>query len=157
MVNDESLWQNLVKTHLSLSQHLKEFFSNQVDRITILREAFERGEIATALYAISYMESEEIYKIFDKILYMSTAHGYAGTIRKIILSLPRDWVLQNIENVAEPFLIDATEDEYRRFLELYINLDKGLASRLVKRAIAHPDLDIQEAGRDFQNVITKLD
>ncbi len=42
-----------------------------------------------------------------------------------------------------------TDDEYRRFLELYELLDKNLLSDLANRAAASSDPDTREAGEDF--------
>ncbi len=69
--------------------------------------------------------------------------------RDAILSLPSDWVLARIEQVSEPYLLTGTHEEYRRFLELYQELDHPLTLALAQRAASHPDPDIREAGEDF--------
>jgi hypothetical protein len=79
----------------------------------------------------------------------SFSHGSIQAVRKLILSLPRDWVLSRIEEVAEPILRSGDYDEYRRLLELYFELDRELASRLAARARAQEDEDVREAGEDF--------
>ncbi|WP_254174517.1 hypothetical protein [Planktothrix pseudagardhii] len=61
--------------------------------------------------------------------------------------------MNNIENAAEEVLADGTDEEYRRLLELYINIDDHLTERLVKRALSHEDEDIREAGEDFQKYL----
>jgi hypothetical protein len=45
--------------------------------------------------------------------------------------------------------VNGTYDEYRRFLELYIEIDTELTKKLAMRAIQSPDFDIREAGEDF--------
>ena len=50
---------------------------------------------------------------------------------------------------VEPYLCTGSYDEYRRFLELYRALDRELAWKLARRAAAHGDEDIREAGEDF--------
>jgi hypothetical protein len=63
--------------------------------------------------------------------------------------MPRDWVLDRIEGVVEPLLTGATDDEHRRFLELFEILDHELTLRFARRAAAHPDRDIREAGEEY--------
>jgi hypothetical protein len=73
--------------------------------------------------------------------------------REAILSLPKTWLLANIEKSAEGLLADGTDEEYRRLLELYIKIDDRLTEKLVKRALQHEDADIREAGEDFQEYL----
>jgi hypothetical protein len=40
-------------------------------------------------------------------------------------------------------------EEYRPLLELYSLFDRDLTVRLARRAAAHDDTDIKEAGEDF--------
>jgi hypothetical protein len=47
-------------------------------------------------------------------------------------------------------LENGTYEEYRRLLELYIDIDLSVGQRLVKRALEHEDPDIREAGEDMQ-------
>ena len=66
-----------------------------------------------------------------------------------ILSIPRDWVLEHIEELVQP-IVEAEDDyEYRRLFEVYEKLDKTLAHELAQRALASPDSAISEAGEDF--------
>ena len=148
--NNVTIWHHLVESHMTFSQALKEFFAEGVDRISLIRDAFQQGDIATALYVAPYMTTEELCQIFNDLMYLSTAPGYADAVRKIILSLPKEWVLSNIEEVVESILLqDATENEYRRILELYIELDHQLTYSLAQRARNHSDEGIKEAGNDF--------
>ena len=78
----------------------------------------------------------------------SFGHGSIEAVRDLILSLPRDWVINDIEREAEPLLQKGDYDEHRRFLELYELLDADMTQRLARRAAANPDPDIREAGED---------
>ena len=60
---------------------------------------------------------------------------------------------QDMEALAEPLLADGTDDEYRRFLELYSELDNDLARKLAQRAAQHIDLHVREAGEDFLTIL----
>ena len=69
--------------------------------------------------------------------------------REALLALPQMWLLEHIEEDAEP-LIQLNDDwEYRRLLELYSMLDNMLARKLALRSIDNPDIGIREARQDF--------
>jgi hypothetical protein len=65
------------------------------------------------------------------------------------LSLPREWVITNIEQFVEPLLEQGTYDEYRNVLALYWELDHKMMIGLAQRAMMNSDPDIREAGEDF--------
>lgn len=69
--------------------------------------------------------------------------------RKAILSLPRDWLLLNIERYAEPLLQLEDEWEYRRLAEIYEQLGRDLARHLALRGLASQDGGIREAAQDL--------
>lgn len=54
----------------------------------------------------------------------SYVNGFAEECRDLILDLPRDWVMGNIEFEIEKMLIDGGYEEYRCLLELCYKLDK---------------------------------
>lgn len=152
---DEELWRRVAENHKAFSLSLMEFFSDGVDRVSLIRHALMRGERATALYVAPSMKPEELILLFDEwVLLASFSHGGIKVARDVILSLPREWVLRNVERAAEPLLQSGTYDEYRRLLELYSDLDHGLALKLARRAATSPDEDIREAGDDFLRLLT---
>ena len=69
--------------------------------------------------------------------------------RKALLALPRMWLLEHIEEDAEPLIQLNDEWEYRRLLELYSMLDNMLARKLALRGINNSDIGIREACQDF--------
>lgn len=76
--------------------------------------------------------------------------------RQGILSLPRDWVIQHIEDLAEPLLQADDVYEWRRLMEVYDDLDEDLMKRLALRAISHSNPEIKEVGEDYsENILTK--
>jgi hypothetical protein len=130
-----------------------EFRSADVDRVALMKHAFEYGYAryrATAVRMLEYLTPVELEAIFpDLIVLASWAHGGIRRVRDLILSLPRGWVIERIESAAEPLLMHGTDEEYRRFLELYADLDHDLALRLASRAETHPDDCIREVGEEF--------
>lgn len=149
--HDIEVWRKLVETHSAFLAASREFFTEGVDRVALVREALRDGKDKfTACHVLTQMQASELEGLFDALVeWASTGHSLIHVFREAILSLPREWVLANIEEAAEPCLRDGTCDEFRRFLELYIRLDHDLTLRLAQRASAHPDADIHEAGRDF--------
>lgn len=79
----------------------------------------------------------------------SFSHGQIDTVRELILSLPLDWLKTNIRTFAQPILLDGGDEEYRRVLELYRQLDPGLMADLARRAALSDDPDIAEVGAEF--------
>ena len=107
-------------------------------------------ERATALQVFPYLTADEQLQAFPDLVFLaSSAHGSLGVVRNAILALPRDYVLNNVEKEAEGYLRDVTYDEFRRFLELFWLLDRGMTRRLAERAAGQIDADIREAGVDF--------
>ena len=108
----------------------------------------------TALYIARWLSADELMQVFGELVRLASfAHGSVQTVRDLLLSLPREWVLTHIEEAAEPQLHDGTYDEYRRLLELYIQLDHDLTLKLARRALMHSDPGIREAGEDFLDIL----
>ncbi|QDT30694.1 hypothetical protein Enr10x_60620 [Gimesia panareensis] len=88
----------------------------------------------------------------------STAHSSIYKNRAVIKLMPRRWVIKHIEPIVNQILTDETDpylktepDEYyRRFAELYDELDDGLLERLLDRAAQHDDPDVKEVAEDFR-------
>jgi hypothetical protein len=153
--HDLEVWGHLVEGYSAWMNASKEFFAEGVDRVALVRRALRdgKGKFA-AIQVLRSLKTQELQSLFDDLVeWSSTGHGTVHVFREAILSLPRQWVLSRIEGVAEPLLRDGTYDEYRRFLELFIELDRDLALRLARRAAAHPDADIREAGSDFLAIL----
>jgi hypothetical protein len=64
--------------------------------------------------------------------------------------MPREWVLERIEQVAAEALDLSDYWEYRRLLELADLLDAALVRRLVPIGLTSAVPDVREAAEDFQ-------
>lgn len=155
MKDNNEMWDRLVKSHLQFTQLLQQFFLLDVDRTSMLKEGFRKGDIATALYVLPYLPINEQSLLLDELLLFVTSPGYSDAAKKILLSLPRDWLLANIEQASKSILISSDESDYRLLFELYLMLDVNLASNLAKKALEHSNKDIQEAGNDFMERISR--
>jgi hypothetical protein len=144
-------WRRYTESYAAFSLASTALTAPGLDRVEMVRDALRTGrDVMAACRVIGAMNPEELKQLFDVLVeWASTGHGLVHVFRDAILSLPREWVFARIEDAAEPFLQEGTYDEYRRFLELYVDLDRGLTLKLARRAAAHEDEDIREAGEDY--------
>lgn len=80
----------------------------------------------------------------DLVAYASYAHGFTEASRDLILGLPREWVLLNIEKVAAPILKNGSHEEYSAFLDLYKLISPSLFDSLIRRCAMSDDFEIRE-------------
>lgn len=149
------VWHDLNLHFHGLMKARLRFFAKDVDRVALIRFALEKVHVSTVMYIAPSLNELERQQLFPEWLEnASCLHGYALAARDVILSLPREWVIANVEELAEPFLQDGTEDEYRRMLELYRALGaKDLVEKLARRATKHQDWEVREAGQDFLDAL----
>jgi hypothetical protein len=142
-------WESLVDAHSNYVLRLQSFLSQGVDRVEILRQHLCGKDRATAIKVSKYLSISEKMALFENWIFLASfANGFIDYVRETILSFPKDWVLSRIEAEAEKYLAEGTYDEYRRFLELYYELDLNLTKKLALRAVESDDFDIREAGED---------
>lgn len=151
---DESdkLRQDLVSSFRAYTEALGKFLSEGVDRVSLIREIM-REDRNVALKLAEYLSESEHKQLFDVWVAGASHHKYVSMYRKFITALPRDWVLERVEDAAEPYLTTGDMEEYRRYLELYLLLDEELTRKLAQRALSHSDPDVIEAGRDFIEIL----
>lgn len=151
MNNQQSAWVNISSAYKAYAQALQDFLAlSEEDRIRLMKMALQGKDRITAIHLLQYLPQPEKMQMFDELVYLSSfSHGAIRLVRQELLSFPRDWVIARIEQFAEPYLDNGTYDEYRRFMELYIELDHDLALRLARRASKHQDLDVKEVGEEF--------
>jgi len=138
---DQELWRHFVQAEQSfLSARTR--LTTSPSAVALIRAGLARpSERSAALDAAALLPTDKKRDLF--------VHGGIGAARAIILSLPHDWLLANIEQYAEPLLAYEDDEEYRRLLELYSLIDRDLTLKLARRAAEHADPDIKEAGEDF--------
>ena len=111
------------------------------------------------LERVPYLEphiGEALLNGFIELAYQCQNIGNILSGRQGILSLPRHWVIEHIEELAEPILQTDDDWEWRRLIEVYDGLDKNLAKKFALRAISHPNSEIKEVGEDYiETYLTK--
>lgn len=157
--NGQSVWRLLVNRFLANSDYesvLDEFLADRENKIEIMRIALRGKDKKTAIAILKYMNQDDLILLFNELVFLASfGHGAVWSIRQAILSIPKDWVLTNIEKVSEPLIVNGDYDTYRRFLELYENIDFNLCYRLALRAASSPDSDIKEAGEEYLCLLNK--
>lgn len=129
-----------------------ERFLASADRMDAIRQALHEAgpRRITAQALLRRLGQDELLAILPDLVWLASwTHGGVLSARQAILSLPRDVLVSQIESLTKPLLSQGGDDEYRRILELYMEIDPGMTFRLAQRAAADPDPDIAEAGAEF--------
>ncbi|MBD2771572.1 hypothetical protein [Iningainema tapete] len=147
-------WHQLIDQEKAMHATRQNFLNCQ-SRVDLIRKALQNpGERVTALQILNYLTLKERQSLFDELIKLaSVGNSDIELVRSAILSFDKIWLLDNIENHTESLLENGTDEEYRRLLELYIQIDDGLTQRLVMKALQQSDIQIQEAGEDFENYL----
>jgi hypothetical protein len=148
----ERTWHDLVAIDREFVRTVGRFLqSDRSERLEVLRRDFGK-HTATVLRVLEFLLDEEKCKLLPTLMYMArSVHGHLDAVRKQILALPRKYVLANIEAATEPLLQDGNDEDHRRFIELYLDIDKKLASRLIQRALDSNNREIRGVGEDFKD------
>jgi hypothetical protein len=155
--NNQEIWYKLVESETVYIESRQNFVRDCTNKVAIFQKALHSpAERGTALRLIEYLETEERQLLFgDLVDLASVSHSDIELCRQAILALSKSWLIENIETSTAQILKNGTDEEYRRLLELYVEIDLGLAGRLAKQALQHQDPDICEVGVDFDNYIQR--
>lgn len=152
---DQQLWQQFVNQANAYDQSRQVFFQQCKNRIKIIKIALHHpNQRRVALLFFEYLNETERQGLFDDLIDLaSVGHSDIELVRQVILSFPQSYLLAQIESSAKIVLESGTDEEYRRLLELYLEIDISLVKRLTDRALKSSDPDISEVGEDFQNYL----
>jgi hypothetical protein len=121
-----ALWDSLVGEFVRGATP-SDFFRPGVDRVALIQGALKLPggkNRAAAVALLQKMSLEEKQSLFPELIHLArSVHGPTGAVREIILSLPREWVLERIDAQVEAILRNEEYDDYWMFLELYEKLD----------------------------------
>lgn len=76
--------------------------------------------------------------------------------RNGLASIPRNWLLSNIEREAQLLLDMDDEWEYRRLAEVYFELDVNLSKKLARLGQESKNEEVVEAATDLWGWITEV-
>lgn len=147
------LWDRYQAAYDEYDSVRREFFQlDTATRVALLKAGIERDWIESAIELLRLMPTEEVKAFLEELLiYVTYPKRFVTEARDLIMSLPRDWLIENIERCAEPALQGGDYVEYQSLWGIYTSLDKNLVYRLGQRALAHHDHDIQEVGQEIMN------
>jgi hypothetical protein len=145
-----STWQQLVQAESAYFKARHGFLQDVTDRVPIFRKALRGSDRDTALRLLDQLSEEERKELFPEWIHLArAAHSPFQHAWKVLLELPRAWVLARIEPAVDAILVNEEEDDYWMFLQLFCKLDRELAARLAQRAAAHAAPEIRELGEDY--------
>lgn len=146
---DQDLWNDFAETYDTFIKARMNFFKNVTDRVEILRHGL-RYNTALAFDVMQYIEDHEKQALLPDLLPQAiSVHGLTHLAQEHIWSLPKEWLVENIEQHAEPILTHNDYSDYWGLLELYFHIDHDLTRRLAERASKSDAYDIREAGEDY--------
>lgn len=149
---DSARWRTFIDAAniFTMARH-ELFVHGRSSLVELIRAGLDRpGERPYALDLVPLLKEEERKQLFPDLVSLAGSYDSSmGIARNLILELPRQWVLEIVEETSEPLLRDGTYEEYRGLLQLYLELDQSLTYKLARRAAEHSDPDIKEAGDDF--------
>lgn len=139
-------------------------FSNAKNKYLKLREAAMRSiDVAEVLKLgtpgvprdiafekaanLSIGKRKEIFP--DLVAYASYTHGFTEASRNLILSLPREWVLSNIEKIADPILKNGGYEEYSAILALYKLISPSIFNSLINYCASSDNSELREAASNY--------
>jgi hypothetical protein len=156
---DENRWRTLIERHRAFLLARMDLRQKGVSLVELVRRGLnEPSERATALDLLQSLSVADQKVLFPEVLAVAAyGHGLTDEAIRALHTLPKDWVLENVEASAEPLLRDGTYEEYRMLLRIYAELSLDLARALALRARASEDPDIREAGEDFQQAHPPVD
>jgi hypothetical protein len=155
-MNEVDLVHQLWKQYYNAWSRLlraKNLIGNQPNSqlLKIVKHGLSVGERGAVLDLMRIMNEEDLKLCLNDLLkHGSYFNAYTRGFQKLILSISKSWLIENIESYAEPILAqEDNHEEYSILMELFMQIDKGLAVRLAERAINNNDEDIREWGIDM--------
>ncbi|HEX2623604.1 MAG TPA: hypothetical protein VHL11_25765 [Phototrophicaceae bacterium] len=142
----EKIWENYVEAAKSFDRSIKEVLKLVGDaRVEFIRRSLRESKSYQAWQIIKVMPAQEVQKLPGELLSYAAyaAGGYVHVSQEIILGLPREWVLANIEQYASPILENDDYIDYVGLLDLYEKLDRDLMLCLVQQGLTMNDADIR--------------
>lgn len=153
---DERLWKELQLKEKEFFIAKKNFLTECSDKMYILsramRQPVERSTALRLLQDLPCFEREMF--LSDLIFLASWGHKDIDLVRKIIIDMNRELVLQKIDEYASEILIEGGEEEFRCLFALFRMLDKELLKGYINKALSHEAAGIREMGQEFLDLMS---
>lgn len=151
--SDDLLWQRLIDLHIAWFEAQEAFLREakaplaKVQRVMAGPKTGNDHFVAMAL--LSRMKTEDRMDVFPQLLISCLSPKWRKIAQSLILSIPKEWLLANIETVSKPLIERADYQDYFALLRLFKEIDLSLATKLALEAATSSDEEIREIGEDF--------
>ena len=115
-------------------------------------------DLADNLHMLPSLDQSIVSLAVQLLLSYACQSSNTGNItlgRNGLKSIPRSWLLSNIEKEAQLILDMDDEWEYRRLAEVYFELDVDLAKKLAQLGQESKNEEVVDAATDLWNWITE--
>jgi hypothetical protein len=151
-------WKHFLQVYQAYTVAKRDLLLNDAEQITevIGKASILPEQRAAALDVAKSLSPEQLQMIISNLLAIaSSLNGQMDTARDLILTIPRTWLLEHIEDAAESVLMREDDEDYRGLFELYLRIERQLARRLAERAVASQKPEVVEAGKYFMEVLNR--
>lgn len=151
---DKKMIQDLEITWFAYQKVLSELQNNASDKVQVATHMLQTPlhKYAMTWDFVDSLTVDERKKLFDDILDCAADWNspcQERAFNQIINELPRDWVLENLEETFSPLLEEYLDEAYRSLLYIYEQLDFSKAIHWAKIAFSHEDIEIKLVGKDW--------
>jgi hypothetical protein len=158
---DLALWQAFKQANNAYRDARSRVFHNAEDLMAIVKYGLthDRGDIGLALSVAQMLTPEQRAPFLPKFLIGATYQNpYVITYRGLVLSMPREWLKENIERyISLALQEDDDTDTYANLIELCKSIDKAIAIRLSEQALNHADAAVRQVGSEALAELTEDD
>lgn len=153
MSDDNELWDRLVQSYIKRDQPWAAAAESFLKDATVPIETIRRGIIARGYGSFAGLDlvpllnpadrTELFREIFDKCL--TTLWGQFA--QEILMSLPREWLLQNLETACLDQLAGSDDQDFRLLMGVLWEFDIPMAIRIATSALQSNDCEIREVAQ----------
>src|SRR3954451_22955678 len=138
---EQMLWNNVVEKYRDYVRARMELFRHTSSIVDILRHALKNiNHRIVALEIAEILDQEKKKQLLTDLLPIACyPKGDSYLAWNIILSLPKNWLVENIEVASESMLQSNNSADYIGLLGLCRSIDAGLARKIAERALQHPN------------------
>jgi hypothetical protein len=148
---EQTLWNNVVDKYRDYVQARIDLFRNASSIVSLLRKALKNiNHRIVALEIAEILDQEKKKQLLSDLIPIACyPKGDSYLAWNIILSLPKNWLIENIEVAAESMLQSNNANDYVGLLSLCRSVDGNLARKVADRALQHPDPSVRQEVKDF--------
>lgn len=144
-------WIQVERSHADLVKAVDAFLARAPgERVEALKANYGRNRRLVVMLLKEFVSVEDLKELLPFLLSnASSVHQYLFAFRQIILRIPREWLSARIEEAARPILDEGDDEDYRRILELCVEVEPAVARRIASRAVKSPDAEVRAVGAEF--------